>query len=113
MQRSSTSLQTPAFEIMKLTGISSMGISSQRYFTLIGALHKLLYLQLIAPFLDTVGLLHFVMRLEDEVQLCDKTSAANRASRVNPVTVAWRTSEVGLSPDDMTLRDQSHHNLKS
>lgn len=98
---------------MKLTGISSMGISSQRYFTLIGALHKLLYLQLIAPFLDTVGLLHFVMRLEDEVQLCDKTSAANSASRVIPVIVAWRTSEVGLSPDDMTLRDQSHHNLKS
>lgn len=56
---------------MKLTGISSMGISSQRYFTLISALHKLLHLQLIAPFLDTVGLLHFVMRLEDEVQLCE------------------------------------------
>lgn len=27
---------------MKLTGISSMGISSQRYFTLIGPLHLLL-----------------------------------------------------------------------
>lgn len=90
-----------------------MGISSQIYFTLMGALHKMLYLQLIALFLDTVGFLHFVMRLEDEVQLCDKTSAASSASRVNPVIVAWRTSEVGLSPDDMTLRDQSHHNLKS
>lgn len=98
---------------MKLTGISSMGVSSQRNFTLIGALHKLLHLQLIAPFLNTVGLLHFVMRLEDEVQLYDKTSAANRASRVIPVVFAWRTSEVGLSPDDITLRDQSHHNLKT
>lgn len=36
-----------------------MGISSQKYFTLIGALHKLHDLQLVAPFLDAVGLLHF------------------------------------------------------